>query len=70
MWELAPPWASRMMAMPAMYPIGLTSQAHSGNRSQGTRKAAAPRPKQMPPVSTPVLVGLGSGPRPHRLRDR
>ena len=48
--ELEPPWASRMMAMTAMYPMGMMSQAHSGRRSQGSRKAAATRAKKMTPA--------------------
>ena len=39
--EAAPPWASRMIATTAMYPIGMTSQAQSGSFSQGMRRAAA-----------------------------
>ena len=38
--ESPPPWASRMSAMTARKPMGITSQAKSGMRSHGTRKAA------------------------------
>ena len=60
-----PPWASRMRAMTAMNPTGMISQAQSGRRSHGRRKAAETIRKKRTPatrISGRELVGNGRMP--------
>ena len=62
--ESPPPWASRMSAMTAMKPMGITSQAKSGRRSHGTRKAAVRIPmKTTAATRTSRREPLGNGTR-------